>query len=297
MSGPDRRDGAGVRGTDGFLGDRRGLTLVELLVVAVLGAVIVGAVYQILATNQRVYTVQQEQIQAQQTVRSGLEVLSAEVRALSIPEGDLVSMDDHRMEVRVPRTLGLVCQTDVDGDERTFLVRPEGRPFREGERVMVFAQNDPSTTTDDRWLDDGGRVDSVEDELLPLGCDPDPLGGTSGQIVEVGGMGTLIQANQVHPGAPMRTFERFRYGLFEIDGVPYLGRRDLDDGDEEHPLVGPVRPDDGVLFEYLDRTGDPASSTDEVARIRVSIRTESGATGPSGEALSDSLSVTIHPRN
>ena len=53
-------------------GDRRGFTLVELMIVAVVGAMLVGSTYQILLSSQRALTIQTAQIQGQQTVSSAI---------------------------------------------------------------------------------------------------------------------------------------------------------------------------------------------------------------------------------
>src|SRR5690606_3944729 len=88
---------------------RGGLTIVELLVVAVLGALVVTAAYQVLITNQRTYTAQNAQIQGQQTVRAGLDVLFGELRELSRAGGDVLAIASDSVKVRAGRNFGLVC--------------------------------------------------------------------------------------------------------------------------------------------------------------------------------------------
>ena len=73
-------------------GDNSGFTLVELIIVAVLGAVVVGATYEIMLSSQKAYTVQTAQIQGQQTVRSGIAILFSELREMSRAEGDILTM-------------------------------------------------------------------------------------------------------------------------------------------------------------------------------------------------------------
>ncbi|HUF75760.1 MAG TPA: prepilin-type N-terminal cleavage/methylation domain-containing protein, partial [Longimicrobiales bacterium] len=66
--------------------DRRGFTLVELLVVVVLGSLVLMAALQVLITNQRTYAAQNAVITSQQSTRIALEVLVNELRELS-PSG------------------------------------------------------------------------------------------------------------------------------------------------------------------------------------------------------------------
>ena len=94
-------------------GDRRGFTLSELMIVAVLGSVMVGATYQIMLSSQRALTIQTAQVQ--QTVRAGLDILFAELRELSRAEADILTMGTDRIEVRAMRAFGLVCGVDASG--------------------------------------------------------------------------------------------------------------------------------------------------------------------------------------
>ena len=69
-----------------------GFTLIEVLVVVVLGAVILASAINVLATNQRTHLSLSTKVQMQQALRAGIEVLPGELREISVREGDLVSM-------------------------------------------------------------------------------------------------------------------------------------------------------------------------------------------------------------
>ena len=55
--------------------NRKGFTLVEMLVVTVLGALVLAAALQVLITNQRTYSAQSATIAGQQSTRIALELL------------------------------------------------------------------------------------------------------------------------------------------------------------------------------------------------------------------------------
>ncbi|MCG6954807.1 MAG: prepilin-type N-terminal cleavage/methylation domain-containing protein, partial [Gemmatimonadetes bacterium] len=89
--------------------ERKGFTLVELIIVVVLGTLVLAAAMQVLVTNQRTYTAQTAQIQAQQSTRSAMDVLFGELREISARGGDLLSMSTHSLKVRAMRKFGVVC--------------------------------------------------------------------------------------------------------------------------------------------------------------------------------------------
>ncbi|NNM03492.1 MAG: prepilin-type N-terminal cleavage/methylation domain-containing protein, partial [Gemmatimonadetes bacterium] len=82
---------------------RRGFTLVELLVVLVLGTFILLATYQTLATNTRVYAANSARTLGQQALRAGVAVLSGELREISPREGDLIEMGPDSLRIRAQR--------------------------------------------------------------------------------------------------------------------------------------------------------------------------------------------------
>ena len=145
-------------------GHRSGFTLVELMIVAVVGAMVVGATYQILLSSQRALTVQTAQIQGQQTVRAGLDILFSELREISRSEGDILTMGSDRIEFRAQRAFGLVCGTSALGSP--VRVQKIGRFFEDGDSVMVFADNDPDIASDDTIL--AGAVGGIDTTHSPF---------------------------------------------------------------------------------------------------------------------------------
>jgi type II secretory pathway component PulJ len=79
---------------------RRGFTLSELTVVVVLKLLLPTAVYTVLITHLRAYTVMNSKVRSQQTVRGGSQALFAELRELSPRGGDLIRIADDSMTVR-----------------------------------------------------------------------------------------------------------------------------------------------------------------------------------------------------
>ena len=265
-------------------GGRSGFTLVELLIVAVLGVVVAGATYQMILTSQRAYTIQTAQIQGQQTVRAGTDILFAELRELSAVEGDIVDMSPDQIEVRAMRAFGLVCNVHSSGSP--IRVKKIGRYFASGDSIVVFADNDPRFASDDTIL--SGVVASIS-----MAVSETCTGTDTAQSLTVPEL-VVAQTNDdtVRLGAPVRGFTRYTYGLYSVGGDYYLGRQF---GNTTEPLVGPLS-SNGVSFTYLDTFGDVTTDPRAVSQIEVTLRTLSKVMSQQG-LVADSLTTRIYLRN
>lgn len=262
-----------------------GFTLVELLVVAVVGAMVVAATYQVLLVNQRTYTAQNAQIEGQQTVRAGLDVLFSELREVST-DGDILGFGSDSLRVRVMRRFGLVCQLNLASS--TIDVVKVGQWFEVDEMVAVFAENAVNNVNDDAWL--SGTIAARDTTQT--------CGGRPAQRLTVGAVTAAALSSppdSVRVGAPVRSHETYTYGLYTIDGEAYLARRAP--SQTPQPLVGPLRPNDGLQFVYYDTLGAVATTAADIAQVQVTLRTLSQVMGPDGQLMADSISTRIYARN
>jgi prepilin-type N-terminal cleavage/methylation domain-containing protein len=267
------------------MSSRRGFTLVELLIVAVLGTVLLMTIYQVVIGNQRIYLAQQAQVQGLQTIRTGGDVLFGELRELSASGGDIVQMGENSLRVRVPRTFGHMCQLPTLVPYSLRVTRT-GQPFSSTDSIFIFADNNPNMASDDVWLSGSlSGVDTTE------GCP----GGMPGQRLTLSALPPLLSSNDIRVGAPVRAFAHFEYGLMQRGSDWYMGRR-TGSGDAE-PLVGPVRAGTGVRFAYLNEAGAPTTNPVQVRSIRVVIESASDVRDSRGQLVTDSLVTMIYTRN
>ena len=262
-------------------GYRGGFTLVELLIVAVLGVIVVAATYQMIFTSQRAYTTQTAQLHGQQTVRAGIDILFAELRELSGTEGDILEMNPDRIEIRAMRAFGLVCNVNPVGSP--IRVKKIGRYFASGDSIVVFADNDRTLSSDDTIL--SGAVASITEAETCTGTD-------TAQSLAVPELVTALANDTVRLGAPVRGFTIYTYGLYSVTGDYYLAR--LSGGTTE-PLVGPLAPN-GVSFTYMDSGGSVTTNPRAVSQIEVTLRSRSKVINERGP-VGDSLTTTIYLRN
>ncbi len=264
-------------------GKRGGFTLVELLIVAVLGAIVAGGTYLMILKSQEAYTLQIARMQGQQTVRAGTDILFTELRELSAVEGDILTMKADRIEVRAMRAFGLVCKVDPTGSP--IHVKKMGRYFESGDSIVVFADNDPDISSDDRILSGVVETISVDPTETCTGAD-------TVQSLGVPALVAALARDTVRPGAPVRGFTRYVYGLYSVDGEHYLARKS---GTTTEPLVGPLSAN-GVSFTYMDADGKVTTNPRAVTRIEATLRSISEATSEQ-DLVADSLSTTIYLRN
>ena len=277
--------------------ERRGFTLVELIIVVVLGTLVLAAAMQVLVTNQRTYTAQTAQIQAQQSTRAAMDVLFGELREISAQGGDLVTMSSHSLKVRTMRKFGVVCGVSASSPP-VLTVTKVGDWFADQDSVFIFADNQTNISSDDDWVD--AYVTAVDTSAVTCGSTTAQrlsFGGQSGKFTAPGG-------DSVRTGAPMRSFVYYTYGLGTWEGKTYLGRLGRTGGgllgassDKWVPLVGPLKATDGVEFVYLDSIGNVTATATEVRQIQVTVRTWSGAVDAVGHVVADSLTGTIYTRN
>ncbi len=295
---PGRREGRreGLRNAqrDHRGGRRGGFTLVELLVAMVVAGVLMIAIFQVLLSQQRIFTVQRERIQSQQTVRAGLEIMAAELRELSPGEGDFLLADPDEMEIRVVRGLGLACEKTSDSP-LILRVVDRGRRVAQGDSVHLYVDGNPAIPGSDFWVTAAVSAVVPDPDPCPVPLSLDEADRPQGRLL------TLVPSTAINPvdvrvGAMVRTLERFNYGLMTFMGEPYLART-APGSLEVVPLVGPVRPSDGVAFRYLDGNGAETGTLEEIRSVEVTVRTVSGARDPSGRMVADSLTVVIHARN
>ncbi|NJD18215.1 MAG: prepilin-type N-terminal cleavage/methylation domain-containing protein [Gemmatimonadetes bacterium] len=262
---------------------RAGFTLVELIVVTVLGALLIGATLQVMVTNQRTFTAQNAQIQGQQSVRAAMEILTQELREIS-PEGlDIYQMSSTRLRIRASRGFGLICHDTTRGTP-TFRVLKVGNWIGAADSVVVFADNTGEVQNDDSWI-----TTTVTARDTTRTC-----GGSPAQRLTFGNA-SAFTTDSVSSGAEVRTFTHLVYRLFlYTDGQWYLGRRT--NPGTYVPLVGPIAAG-GLLFRYLDEDGNETSTAADVAQIEITVRTESDVIDSTGEPVRDSVTVRVYTRN
>jgi len=267
--------------------DRRGFTLVELLIVTVLGSLVLLAALQVLITNQRTYTAQNATISGQQSTRMALEVLFNELRQVSPQGGDILMMSSDSLRVRMMRKFTRACAVNsVMGVPTLTTVDIGPVDFAGGDSVFVFADNDERDDDDDVWI--GAQVTGVAAGVCPQDA-------SVARVLSFAGQGALFIADSVRVGAPVRHFTTVRFGLTTLYGDTYLGR--AEGNAALTPVAGPLRANTGIQFVYRDALGAVTGTPANVSQIVVTVRSGSGVLNSLGQTVSDSITAWVYTRN
>lgn len=266
--------------------NRKGFTLVELLIVVVLASVVMGVLYQTIYTQSRAYRQADARIAVQQLTRTAVEALGFEFRELSATasanegDSDIAAMDQTWIVVRAMRKMGITCLGAPGG---TMTIYQLGEPFLAGDSLLIYAENEPQLASDDGWL--RAHVDGVQSGAP--GCnDWDGYPRYRLQVSAPTSAGTVLE------GAPIRAFEWLRYEVVEVGGQWVLARRR---GATVHPLIGPLADRSAIRFRYFNASGVETNQPSQVSRIQITARGVSNL-GIDG-VIGDTITTQVNLRN
>jgi type II secretory pathway pseudopilin PulG len=272
-----------------------GFTLVEILIVSLLGVLLLGSIYQTLTVQERTSRAQSAMLSNNQVNRMIMDVVVAEIREISASDGDLVLATPDSLAFRGLRKAGVICGRDalLGG---WFDVYEFGLAFEAGDSLLIFADRDTTAAADDGWI--LSTVDGTGSAACAASWDSYTTARISVPLIQ-----QLFFAGNVHLGAPVRSFTRWTYGIYRLENEWVLGRRDADD--EPVALAGPLAPPpNGLRFRYFDGLGVeiPVAQLETRAAdvVRIAIKVQGriqGATGLPGGISSDSLVSQIYLRN
>lgn len=268
---------------------RAGFTLVELLIVMLLGSLVLGAVYQTLISQQRSTRQTYAIIATQQNTRIGLELLASDLREVSATDGDIIEAGARSIRYRALRKGGIVCA--VDGSGAWIDVAEIGGSFAADDSVVIFNDGpNPNSAIDDGWT--LARIQSVGSGS----CAGSPVS------VNVNRLSFSTALATIQRGAPVRSFTQVGYRIVDQGTAGVLYRMQ---GADSVAVLDGLRPSaqDGLRLSYWDTAGAAISYTNlssqlnRVGRIRIKLTGSlvGGGTGNNRE-FTDSLVSTVFLR-
>ena len=302
---------------------RVGVTLIELVLVLVVGGLIATVAFRTFRSQQRSVggTVALAEMRAQ--LRQGLHVLASELRAISPADGDVLAWTRTGIVLRSVIGSSVVCRRESD---TTLVLPPLGVEHGDGPTSWLTM---PQPGDSLRVLDEARELSASDDawpayeiySLAPVAAGEectrwpgDGPGPAPTLRIRLGGEARV--PSTVSVGASIRIFRPARYELYRSgDGSWYLGASECRAGrlpacSTIQPVSGPYRPlrrggeGSGLELAYFDRFGDELdpdlADARHIARIDVTVRAESMPSsvwnGMVTRALRDSLHRSVAPR-
>lgn len=273
--------------------DRRGFSLIELLVVVVLMGIIGATLTRVLLNMQRSSRAQSERVTMQGNLRAGIAFVPAELRDLSAE--DIIDADPDHIEYRAMRATGVACNATATNITLRNSLLFAYRPIVAGrDSLFIFVENEESLASDDQWVAAG-------------------IAGTGNANCPDGAAGTLLTLAAPSAAytnalplmefdAPVRTFERMELALYAADGRSWLGARSISAGEPSlQPVLGPLVAGTGLLMTYHATGGAITSTIADMREIQIKLFGETGMPisaaygGP--QIASDSIIARIRLRN
>lgn len=299
------------------MSSRRGFTLVELAVALVLGLLVGAIIHRTLLQGQRLARAQFERLALNENVRVAALVLAGELGGTGYDEitpeasaalghaesirSDLLAVAPGAVTYLAARGGGYVCGV-LPGPAAQVVVAESSwespRAPRATDSLLVFAESDPATGSDDAWIHLG---------IVSVGAGSCPAG-AAGLAVQVAVPAPLDPAvlARVTSGSPARLAEVMQMRYYESGGRSWFGMRSVSTGEAIAPVAGPLADSTsnvrGLTLAYRDAADGPTWDPGAVRAVEIALL---GVTSQAihgrvpGRALVDSLALTtrVAPRN
>ncbi|HWJ17057.1 MAG TPA: prepilin-type N-terminal cleavage/methylation domain-containing protein [Gemmatimonadaceae bacterium] len=292
---------------------RSGFTLIELLIVLTLLAIVGGSLMSMVSKQQRFYQGTYDLIELRSQLRQAEAVVSSDLRSMSTPGGDIVSMTDSSMDFRYTIGSSISCTTpagstiiipptaSANGNTLTnWLTKPAA-----GDTAFVFDEmGSAASSGDDEWK-------AYEITTLTTGA-----ANCAGAYNAPSAGYALVATGSISPtilqGAPIRFVRRAHYSLYQSgnDGNWYLGYSCSSCGTTTvQPIAGPFKAytdaggtdTSGIRITYFDSTGATTTATNQVSRISIVLRGQTrsalNVSGLKRGVYMDSIRMNIALRN
>lgn len=271
-----------------------GFTLVEMLIVTVLGALVMGSIYQMINIQDRTTRQQYAIVQNNQNARMALSVLTSDLKEISARDGDVTWADSTVLQFRALRKAGMACFVDPGGSYVD--VQEMGDAFEQGDSVLVFTDGaSAGSAADDAWS--AAQLSGAGATV----CASNPLGLTAPRRLT---FGTPIAG--LSSGALVRSFVRTQYELVDDGEFGELHR--TEGGDAAVPIIEGLATtaEGGVHMRFIDSTStvipyanlrQNGARLSDIMRIEIKVRGKAGAQVTSNSnRFSDSLVTQVYVR-
>lgn len=277
-----------------------GFTLVEVLIVTLLSAIVMGSIYQMILLQDKTTREQYAIVETQQNARTALAVMTTDLKEISAVGGDVTAATSTSITFRALRKGGFTCTA---GGLLTIDVAELGAPFVVGDSLLVFSEGaNANSAADDSWL--VRRVVATDAQTVASCGGLNPFGAVAWRRLLLNVAPTGVTA-----GALVRSFTPTRYRIVDNGEWGQLMRQVA-----EPPLWLPVETaiidrlsataDGGLDLRYFNAAGTQipsaslAANLANIMRVQVKVRGKavSSVTKTGNNRYQDSLVTTVFMR-
>lgn len=239
--------------------NKRGVTLIELLIALVISAILVAGIYRVVISTQRSYVVQDQVVEIQQNVRGAINKMMREIRMVNF--GRVVSFNQptNSFVSNVLPVNGFATVLTANLDNITIVggfeqIKNAGNPIT----VVSFDSTIPSIT---------------------LSNATDEFDGAANGYLSIGGEESFIVQNQPVGNTNTLTLDRaptnpVGHFVFKVQAVRYFVdlnrvlRRDGSTGGGAQPMADNI---EGLEFQYFNANGTQTLIPNSTTSIQVTI--------------------------
>lgn len=277
------------------LRDRRGFTIIELIVSFIIGLIVLASVTQMMIVQGKGYRKQREQVDVRETTREAAALLSWDLRQAAVAGSPFVAMGPNNVTVRSPRGLGTICakhatlpryglwktagniQATVDDTALVYQIGKGG-----WNKLKITAVGTPAAMGVAACAWPGARPPDLVVEFA---------------VALLAGNPVTTDTSLIKIGAPFRSFRSVQYAEYQQNGRWWLGRK-VGNAATWEQLTGPLSApaSNGLAFTYYDTLGAVSANTSAIGRVAFTIRTESFKNATVGSSFvyqKDSLTTTV----
>lgn len=301
---------------------RRGMTLVEMMVVLLILAIAGSAVFRVLNKQQQSYKDSAKQASMQRELRMVGSSLPAEMRSTSSAGDDITDIQEGEITFNANIGSGIIC--DFAGGSHILLPPLQAAQLTltnwytqpaNGDSIFIYDDGPLSGSEDDAWLRrQVTSVDTRPDTDCPGAPYADPVGDAGKWRWRIGIGGAPLPAT-VTAGTVVRFGRPTRYKLYQgSSGSWFMGYQEFTTSGWSaiEPVGGPFRPflagdanPSGMQLRYYDSLGvritaNSAADRQRVSRVDVFLRTNAGTAAVTERRPSevrDSLMMRVAIRN
>ena len=241
--------------------NRKGVTLIELLVALIISAIIVAGIYRVLLTQQQSYAVQEDVVDMQQNVRVALNVMMRELRMAGFGN------------------IGAVLPTSIHGKVYTNIVNPDV-PSAGALTILAglggstaLTGINPSPNQNQITVSGAALFDTGDRSYISI------AGSESYHITNIAGLTLTLNRNvatsfKTDGTTPVYAIRAITYIV--PSGTTVL-RRNENLGGGNVSLAEDI---ENVDFQYLDGNGNPTVTPANIRTIRVAVTARTKNTDP-----------------